>query len=79
MYSHIDCLRRYEELANRIKQDSIDLTSKAGLREYFDPMTGDGCGGKQFSWTAAMCLAWLDRPAAIAIGHKLSGPKKHLD
>ncbi|XP_024386377.1 mannosylglycerate hydrolase MGH1 [Physcomitrium patens] len=69
----------YEELANRIKQDSIDLTSKAGLREYFDPMTGDGCGGKQFSWTAAMCLAWLDRPAAIAIGHKLSGPKKHLD
>ncbi|KAG0627568.1 hypothetical protein M758_2G211000 [Ceratodon purpureus] len=69
----------YEELADRIKQDSIELTNKAGLREYFDPLTGDGCGGRQFSWTAAMCLAWLDRPAAIGIGHKLSGPKKQLE
>jgi len=69
----------YDELADRIKEDSKALTSKAGLREYFDPVTGDGCGGHQFSWTAAMCLAWLDRPAAIAIGHKMSGPQKHKE
>ncbi|KAJ7178898.1 hypothetical protein O6H91_22G068300 [Diphasiastrum complanatum] len=69
----------YDELADRIKDDSISLTTKAGLREYFDPLTGDGAGGRNFSWTAAMCLAWLDRPAAIAIGHKMSGPKKHLN
>ena len=73
------CFCRYEELAERIKQDSFELTNKAGLREYFDPLTGDGCGGRQFSWTAAMCLAWLDRPAAIGIGHKLSGPQKQLE
>jgi hypothetical protein len=69
----------YDELADRIKNDSIELTNKAGLREYFDPLTGDGAGGTKFSWTAAMCLAWLDRNAVIAIGHKMSGPKDYLN
>eukprot|EP00850_Spirogloea_muscicola_P009850 SM000056S17968 [mRNA] locus=s56:348787:351834:- [translate_table: standard] len=69
----------YNELAKEIKEQSIELTGRAGLREYFDPTTGDGAGGSAFSWTASMCLSWLDRPAAIAIGHKMSGPKKHLE
>lgn len=69
----------YFELAERIRQDSIAMTGQAGLMEYFDPVTGGGAGGSQFSWTAAMCLAWLDRPAAVAIGHKMSGPKPHLE
>ncbi|KAG0570884.1 hypothetical protein KC19_6G194700 [Ceratodon purpureus] len=69
----------YDDLANRITEDSIQLTNEAGLREYFDPVTGAGCGGRQFSWTAAMCLAWLDRGAALEMGHKMSGPKKHLE
>eukprot|EP00850_Spirogloea_muscicola_P000822 SM000003S11067 [mRNA] locus=s3:623499:626531:- [translate_table: standard] len=69
----------YNELAKEIKEQSIELTGRAGLREYFDPITGDGAGGSAFSWTASMCLSWLDRPAAIAIGHKMSGPKKHLE
>jgi len=69
----------YDELADRIRNDSIELTNKAGLREYFDPVTGDGAGGTKFSWTAAMCLAWLDRNAVIAIGHKMSGPKDYLN
>eukprot|EP00897_Mesotaenium_endlicherianum_P000330 jgi/Mesen1/10298/ME000079S09719 len=68
----------YFDLADRIKQDSLELTGTAGLLEYFDPVTGQGAGGHHFSWTAAMCLAWLDRPGA-AIGHKMSGPKKHLE
>ena len=29
-----------------------------GLREYFDPRTGEGLGGRDFSWTAATWLAW---------------------
>ncbi|KAL2612300.1 hypothetical protein R1flu_023992 [Riccia fluitans] len=65
----------YDDIAERIYDDSVALTSNAGLREYFDPKTGDGCGGELFSWTAAMCLAWLDRPSALAIGHRMSGPK----
>jgi hypothetical protein len=72
-------LHRYDELADRIRYDSIELTNKAGLREYFDPVTGDGAGGTKFSWTAAMCLGWLDRNAVIAIGHKMSGHKDYLN
>ena len=75
----VTCFFRYDDLANRITEDSIQLTNEAGLREYFDPVTGAGCGGRQFSWTAAMCLAWLDRGAALEMGHKMSGPKKHLE
>ena len=27
--------------------------------EYFDADTGDGCGGDNFTWTAAVALYWL--------------------
>lgn len=69
---------RYDALANRIKDDSIALTSESGLFEYFNPVTGEGEGGHDFSWTAAMSLAWMDRPAAIAVGSKMHGPKKEV-
>lgn len=68
----------YNDLAERIRNDSISLTDKSGLLEYFDPITGEGAGGHDFSWTAAMCLAWLDRPSAVAIGHRMGGAKRHL-
>ncbi|CAI5462854.1 unnamed protein product [Closterium sp. Yama58-4] len=67
------------ELAEKVRNSSLHLTSQAGLHEYFDPLTGAGAGGANFSWTAAMCLAWLDRPAASAIGHRMSGPKRPSD
>ncbi len=31
----------------------------SGFWEYFDADTGDGCGGDNFSWTAAIALFWL--------------------
>eukprot|EP00271_Cylindrocystis_brebissonii_P017531 TRINITY_DN4599_c0_g1_i1.p1 TRINITY_DN4599_c0_g1~~TRINITY_DN4599_c0_g1_i1.p1 ORF type:complete len:562 (+),score=114.86 TRINITY_DN4599_c0_g1_i1:253-1938(+) len=68
----------YDELAKTIKEHSLELTTRSGLLEYFDPITGEGAGGDNFSWTASMCLSWLDRPAAIAIGHKMNGTKRHL-
>lgn len=69
---------RYDALADRIKNDSIALTSMSGLYEYFNPVTGEGEGGHDFSWTAAMSLAWMDRPSAIAMGSKMHGPKKEV-
>jgi len=33
-----------------------ETLGNAGYYEYFDPMTGDGCGGKDFTWTAAIEL-----------------------
>jgi hypothetical protein len=29
-----------------------------GPNEYFDPVTGEGAGGADFSWTAAIYLLW---------------------
>ncbi len=47
--------------SERIRRDSAALIGKAGFREYYDPLTGDGCGGDSFSWTAAMWLDWAGR------------------
>lgn len=52
----------YDELANKIKSDSLELISKAGFYEYFNPnkevyeYENGGYGGSDFSWTAALYL-----------------------
>lgn len=47
--------------AERITQDSRKLIEGSGFHEAFCPMTGVGTGGTDFSWTAAMWLAWCGR------------------
>lgn len=52
----------YVELANKIKSDSIELITKAGFYEYFNPnkevyqYENGGYGGSDFSWTAALYI-----------------------
>jgi hypothetical protein len=46
------------DIARRIERDTAGLIAQAGFREYFDPSTGDGLGGGNFSWTAAIALSW---------------------
>ena len=48
----------YAERADRIRADTTALIEAAGFMEYFDPRDGRGLGGGEFSWTAAMWLAW---------------------
>jgi glycogen debranching enzyme len=43
-------------VASRIRDDTRALIETAGLWEYFDPTTGQGVGGADFSWTAAIYL-----------------------
>ncbi len=45
-------------LAARVRQDLSRLIEKSGFRECFNPLNGDGCIGTDFSWTAAIWLAW---------------------
>ena len=54
----IDGLKRNgrPDLARRIRRDSLEVVARSGFREYFDPTTGEGLGGTDFSWTAAMVL-----------------------
>ena len=44
--------------AKRLRDDTRRLFVKSGLREYFNPTTGEGYGGDDFSWTAAVVLFW---------------------
>jgi len=49
----------HHELAARIRQSSLTLIDEAGFAEYYDPHTGEPCGGATFTWTAAMVLEFL--------------------
>jgi glycogen debranching enzyme len=46
------------ERSDRVRADSARLVRTHGFAEYFSPVTGEGCGGGTFSWTAALWLAW---------------------
>ena len=56
------------DLAERIRGDTRALIERSGFYESFDPITGAGTGGRDFSWTAAIWLAWASpsRIAAVA-------------
>jgi glycogen debranching enzyme len=43
-------------MAARLRDDTRHLIETAGFAEYFDPLTGHGAGGGDFSWTAAIYL-----------------------
>lgn len=51
----------HADWAERIRKDSARLIEKSGFYESFSPETGEGSGGPDFSWTAAMWLAWCGR------------------
>ena len=45
--------------AAAIRSRSEALFSVAGFHEYYDPLSGQGLGGRNFSWTAATYLHWI--------------------
>lgn len=45
--------------ADRMVAASLELIARSGFAEYYDPITGEPCGGGSFSWTAAMVLEFL--------------------
>jgi hypothetical protein len=58
----VDCLRAYGhvELAHELVQRTLSLVEEHGFAEYFSPLTGDGYGADDFSWTAALAIDLLD-------------------
>ena len=40
-------------VVDRIVGDSLALIERSGFAEYYHPVTGEPCGGKTFTWTAA--------------------------
>jgi len=51
-------------LAARLRQQTLDLVEGSGCAEYFSPLTGEGLGAPEFSWTAALALDLLAATAA---------------
>ncbi len=50
----------YTDSAQKILDDTKKLVEKSGFYEAFCPLTGEGTGGNNFSWTAAIWLDWKD-------------------
>jgi glycogen debranching enzyme len=48
------------ELAEVLRRRTLELIARSGFAEYFSPLTGQGFGARNFSWTAALTLALLD-------------------
>ena len=53
------------EMAAQIRQSSLDLIKVGGFAEYYDPETGEPCGGGSFTWTAAIALEFLSEETSL--------------
>ncbi|MEM9523769.1 MAG: hypothetical protein AAF982_07205 [Pseudomonadota bacterium] len=49
----------HAEEAETIRAQTARLISDHGFAEYYDPLTGAPAGGHDFTWTAAVWLAWV--------------------
>ncbi|MEM6808942.1 MAG: hypothetical protein AAF574_06855 [Pseudomonadota bacterium] len=47
-----------DDWADRVRSDSQRMIREHGFSEAFSPLDAGGTGGTNFSWTAAMWLAW---------------------
>lgn len=47
------------QMSDNIVKSSIKLIEKSGFAEYYDPVSGEPCGGTSFTWTAAMVIEFL--------------------
>lgn len=48
----------HHKQAEKLRSDTASLIAQSGFAEYFDPNDGSPAGGKDFTWTAAIWLAW---------------------
>lgn len=61
----IDGLRRngQQAFAEELRRSTLDAIEAEGFAEYYDPQTGEGCGGLGFSWTAAAYIVLSGKTA----------------
>jgi glycogen debranching enzyme len=49
----------HADRAETLRRATLALVEESGFSEYYDARTGEGIGGRAFSWSAALTLAWL--------------------
>ena len=47
------------QLAERVRESSLEQIAEGSFAEYFEPFTGEPLGSREQSWTAAVALDWL--------------------
>ena len=57
---------KFDEIASELANRTFDMVLRGGQREFFNPLTGEGMGAEDFSWTSLVLdLLWgeglLDR------------------
>jgi glycogen debranching enzyme len=54
-------LERYgfESEADHLRRLTLDLVSRSGFTEYYEPTTGEPLGSREFSWSASLTLDLL--------------------
>ena len=54
----VEGLERHGEpgRADDLRRRTLDLVERSGFTEYFSPLTGEGHGAGEFSWTAALAI-----------------------
>jgi len=54
---------KYNDWANQVHLDTMELIEQFGIYEYYHPQKSltEGCGSSHFSWTAALYLDLLQR------------------
>ncbi|HGG04463.1 MAG TPA: hypothetical protein ENK28_03305 [Aliiroseovarius sp.] len=58
----------HDKQAEKLRVDTAALIEKSGFAEYFNPLDGSPAGGKDFTWTAAIWLAWASPTIASERG-----------
>ncbi|MGH7142238.1 MAG: MGH1-like glycoside hydrolase domain-containing protein [Candidatus Saccharimonadales bacterium] len=51
----------YKDHAETLRESTLDMVQKSGYFEYFNPLSGEGLGNDNFSWTAALVIDLLKR------------------
>ena len=47
-------------ISQKILDNTKELIQNKGFYEYFNPENGEGCGGKNFTWTASVYIIILN-------------------
>jgi glycogen debranching enzyme len=59
----------YDDVAGDLAKPLLRAVAREGFREYFNPVTGAGCGVHELSWSAALVLDLL-RDRSVLTGHR---------
>jgi len=55
--------RGLDARAENLRTDTAEMIRRSGFAEYFNPLDGSPAGGMDFTWTAAIWLAWASPTA----------------